>query len=513
MGPAKPIRAAQYVRMSTEHQRYSIDYQIAAMATYALERGILIERTYADSGISGLKFENRAGLKALLGDVVSGEFGLDLILVYDVSRWGRFQDPDQSAHYEFLCRQAGIGVEYCAEAFDNDGSPMAAILKGLKRVMAAEYSRDLSLKVQQALLRVAADGYHAGGSAGYALRRVIVDKEGAVLARLGAGERKMIVDHRVRLVWGPAEEVETVRRIFRLFTITGMTQVAISHLLNSEGLLTDRGTPWTPRWVRGVLMNPRYAGVVRYNYRDRTLGSRETYRPPDEHVLVTGVLDPIVSLEIFERAQTIIANRYCRLTDAELLERLGALVKRGLTLSVAVINDAPDLPNAEVISRRLGGLKRVYGLIGYDRERSLRERSPHLSDEEMLQLLRELLEQKGRLGYALIESQNHMPSAYTYRNRFGSLWRAYELIGYTPPKPPAKPRPEKYQEEVMLEQLAHILLHRGRVDGMVLRRSPGTPSKETYRRRFGSLDAAVARAEAMLRERGDRASSASSTPP
>jgi DNA invertase Pin-like site-specific DNA recombinase len=37
------------------------------------------------------------------------------VLVYDVSRWGRFQDIDESAHYEFVCKQAGIKVAYCAE--------------------------------------------------------------------------------------------------------------------------------------------------------------------------------------------------------------------------------------------------------------------------------------------------------------------------------------------------------------------------------------------------------------
>lgn len=41
--------------------------------------------------------------------------------VYDVSRGGRFQDTDESAHYEFLCRRAEIAVPYCAEQFENDG--------------------------------------------------------------------------------------------------------------------------------------------------------------------------------------------------------------------------------------------------------------------------------------------------------------------------------------------------------------------------------------------------------
>ncbi len=69
------------------------------------------------------------------------------ILVYDISRWGRFQDADESAYYEYICRRADIQVQYCAEQFENDGSPVATIVKGVKRAMAGEYSRELSVKV------------------------------------------------------------------------------------------------------------------------------------------------------------------------------------------------------------------------------------------------------------------------------------------------------------------------------------------------------------------------------
>jgi hypothetical protein len=47
----------------------------------------------------------------------------------------------------YRCRRARISVHYCAEMFPNDGSVMAALLKAVKRAMAAEYSRELSAKV------------------------------------------------------------------------------------------------------------------------------------------------------------------------------------------------------------------------------------------------------------------------------------------------------------------------------------------------------------------------------
>ncbi len=54
--------------------------------------------------------------------MMSGRAQFKVILVYDVSRWGRFQDVDEAAHYEFLCRSASVPVRYCAEQFENDGS-------------------------------------------------------------------------------------------------------------------------------------------------------------------------------------------------------------------------------------------------------------------------------------------------------------------------------------------------------------------------------------------------------
>lgn len=42
---------------------------------------------------------------------------------------GRFQDADESAYYEYICKRAGTPVKYCNEQFDNDGSPVATIVK------------------------------------------------------------------------------------------------------------------------------------------------------------------------------------------------------------------------------------------------------------------------------------------------------------------------------------------------------------------------------------------------
>jgi hypothetical protein len=149
------LPAAQYLRMSTEHQQYSLQNQSAAIRKYADSHGCEIVQTYSDAAKSGVALKRRTGLRQLLQDVVSGNAPYRAILVYDVSRWGRFQDTDESAHYEFVCKSAGVPVHYCAETFANDGSLPSMIMKALKRTMAGEYSRELGVKVLAGQKRLA----------------------------------------------------------------------------------------------------------------------------------------------------------------------------------------------------------------------------------------------------------------------------------------------------------------------------------------------------------------------
>jgi DNA invertase Pin-like site-specific DNA recombinase len=81
----------------------------------------------------------------LTDDVSSGAADLSALLVYDVSRSGRFQEADESAYYEYICKEAVTAVHYCAEQFESDASLSATIIKGMKRAMA----RDLGAGVRR----------------------------------------------------------------------------------------------------------------------------------------------------------------------------------------------------------------------------------------------------------------------------------------------------------------------------------------------------------------------------
>jgi DNA invertase Pin-like site-specific DNA recombinase len=363
----KPVRAAQYVRMSTEHQKYSTENQAEAMLQYAARRGIEIVRTYVDAGKSGLSLDGRDALKQLIEDVQNRTADFTIILVYDISRWGRFQDADESAYYEYICKRAGISVQYCAEQFENDGSPVSTIVKGVKRAMAGEYSRELSVKVFTGQCRLIELGYRQGGPPGYGLRRSLVDQARAAKGQLSRGEHKSIQTDRVVLTPGPPEEVETVRWMYRSFVKEGKPEREIANTLNDRGIVTDLGRPWTRGTVHQVLINEKYIGNNVWNRASFKLKRKRVRNSPEMWIRAEGAFDPIVDQSLFEAAQKII-----------------------------------------------------------------RERSHKLSNEEMIALLQRLLQDRGYLSGLIIDETEPLPSSSAYQSRFGSLLRAYELVGFTP---------------------------------------------------------------------------------
>ena len=123
--------------MSTEHQQYSPQNQTDVIRQYAADHNMDIVREYSDHGRSGLNIAGRDGLNQLMSDVEAKRSDFTSFLVYDVSRWGRLQDVDESAYYEYVLKRAGIRVHYCAEQFENDGSTSSSMLKTLKRSMAS----------------------------------------------------------------------------------------------------------------------------------------------------------------------------------------------------------------------------------------------------------------------------------------------------------------------------------------------------------------------------------------
>jgi DNA invertase Pin-like site-specific DNA recombinase len=368
--PVSAPRAAQYLRMSTDQQRYSLENQMAAIAIFAASRHLTLVKTYQDKGRSGLRFGNRKGLQALISDIEDRRADFDCVLVYDVSRWGRFQDIDESAYYEFICRRGGVKVHYCAEQFENDGSFVSAIMKNMKRAAAGDFSRDLSLKVFAGSCHLTRLGFKQGGSAGYGLQRVLVDQFGSQRWILAPGDRKVLMTDRVILRPGRPEEVATVRRVFRGFVRERKTELEIARELNEEGILNEFGRPWRMLAIRRLLTCEKYIGNYIYNQKSGKLKGRRTPNPPDLWVRCDGAFEGIIEPNLFKAAGKIVGARARRTirawkSDVQMLELLRALLEKKGRLTCAIIEGAADLPCSMTYIERFGTLKQAYEKIGY----------------------------------------------------------------------------------------------------------------------------------------------------
>ena len=366
------VRAAQYVRMSTDHQKYSTEHQATALQQYAARRGLQIVRTYADEGKSGLRLDGRDALKQLIDDVQNKKADFKTILVYDISRWGRFQDADESAYYEYICKSAGINVQYCAEQFENDGSPVSTIVKGVKRAMAGEYSRELSVKVFAGQCRLIELGFRQGGPPGYGLRRSLVDEAGRSKGSLARGEQKSIQTDRVVLVAGPQEETENVRWAYRTFVNDGKSEREIACILNERGILTDFDRPWTRGSVHQLLINEKYIGNNVWNRASFKLKKKRVHNDPEMWLRAEGAFDSIVERPLFNAAQAIIRDRSHKLSDDSMIAALQQLLQDEGYLSGLIIDEAENLPSSSAFQSRFGSLLRAYQLVGFTPERDYR---------------------------------------------------------------------------------------------------------------------------------------------
>jgi DNA invertase Pin-like site-specific DNA recombinase len=351
--------------MSRDHQKYSTLNQQDAIAAYAANRGLTIVSTYKDDGKSGLHIEGRAALKRLIEDVKARRADFEFILVYDISRWGRFQDADESAYYEFICKDAGIQVLYCAEQFENDGSLASALHKTLRRGMAGEFSRDLSTKVFVGLCRIVKLGFFHGGPPGYGLRRCLLDDGRTFRMQLEHGQRKSLQTDRCVLAPGPPSEVETVKRIFKAFVEDRKSVRLIAWGLNERQIPNSIGNPWSTRNVVDVLTNERYLGNTIFNRTSFKLQQKRVMNPREMWVRHDGAFEPIVAPEIFTAAQALIAQRRQSWSEQQKLRRLKASQREKEALSQEIRAAARDATRPKPFEERFESLGAAHRMSAY----------------------------------------------------------------------------------------------------------------------------------------------------
>lgn len=491
MSRRKLIPAAQYLRMSTDHQQFSFANQKEVIRKYAARNGFAITRTYNDAGKTGVNLRQRPGLKALLRDVKSGSSNFKAILVYDVSRWGRFQDTDEPASYEFVCKQAGISLHYCAEQFVNDGTTHSSMMKILRRIMAAEYSRELSAKVYAGQRRLTQLGFKMGGTAPYGLRRLMISADRRPKRRLKPGERKAIQAYRVILAPGPESEVEWVRRIYFLAAREKKTSVQIACELDRENVRFVNGRPWTSQAVYRVLTNPVYTGCSVWGRTTQRIKQPITHLPRGQWVVTPQSYTPIVDQHTFERVQRIMPRRktYRYKSEEELLKQLKHVLDREGRLNLHIINHARGMFRGETYSRHFGSLLEAYKRIGYRATPRAVKASEHMTQMNALrrQLLRHLLDLfPGTVRLVRDRGLVKVPPNKWVVNNAAFVPviapRTFDL---------AQTRIRREADRLwtdrdIIESLKRLLGVKGRITERLIKKTPGTPHQDTLRQRFGS---------------------------
>ena len=379
--------AVEYVRMSTDRQVYSISNQQDEIKKYAQENNIQIIRSYIDGGKSGLKLNGRNELKKLLSDALNPQEKFQLILVYDVSRWGRFQDTDESAHYEFICRQAGRQVIYIAEQFVNDNSPISSIVKNIKRVMAGEYSRELSNKILQSQLRRARSGNFLGGYVNYGLQREIYDQENTKKYKAEYGQWKSIKSDKTLLALGPESEVAEVKEIYRKFNELKWSYHEIASDLEKRNIAPPKPfQKWNRTIVKGILTNSRYVGTLSYNKFSTRLGTPKTPNPVGNHVYAKNALKPIIEQHTFDKTQERI-RKNIRIHEVDyLIEWLRKILTEHGKITANLIREIPKAPRVKTYIKYFGTLKAAYTIVGFGREKTATPRKKaQLASEEIVE--------------------------------------------------------------------------------------------------------------------------------
>ncbi|MDB5860855.1 MAG: hypothetical protein JWQ76_4544 [Ramlibacter sp.] len=357
-----------------------------------------VAATYEDAGRSGVSLKYRPAMRQLLQEVTAAGCPYSVVLVYDVSRWGRFEDTDASAYYEYHCRLNGVDVVYVRETFPADRSPMAVLLKNLKRAMAAEYSRELGVKTRAGQAWALTRGYQMGALPCIGFRRLAVSSEGRTKRLLEPLERKSYPTDRIRWVLGPPDEVELAKSVFLQYATTQVSMEQITKALNALGAVSHRGLRFKVNTIANLLSCEAFIGNFVWGRRDDRTGLRRCEDDPAFQRL-PAVLPALVSREIWDRVQWKRAHpqQPARISREGIIEKLRIAVRRNPALRAWELT-AYECPSESVLRKEFGSFVAAVRLAGRDdsisRDTGSRCRMEHicltnLFSADLLRLLRQ----------------------------------------------------------------------------------------------------------------------------
>lgn len=283
-------RAAIYARVSTVEQAdegYSIDAQLKILRNICDEKGFELVEEFVDRGISGKDIVNRPGLQAMLQAVE--ERRLDIVLVWKMNRLSR-KITDMLNIVDSLKL---YNVEFYSHTDNIDtNTPQGSFQFHIMAAVSEFERKNIAENVKMGMIERAQSGRWNGGVVyGYDIIKVrdTMRKRGDTLLEIN-----------------PAE-AEVVRKIFNLYN-QGDGYKTIANRLNHEGHKTKHKREHSINGVKTILMNPLYAGYIRYNVRQEWSTKRRKNINPDP-VLVKGIHDPIIDERTWKRTQELLKGR------------------------------------------------------------------------------------------------------------------------------------------------------------------------------------------------------------
>jgi site-specific DNA recombinase len=267
------MKAAIYTRVSTDRQSiegYSLEAQHDKLIQYIETNKGELFKTYTDPGISAKNLK-RPAVQEMISDLKNGLF--DTLLVHKLDRLTR----NISDLYDLveLFNKHGIKVISHSENIDTS-SPMGRMFVYVLGIFAQMYRENLSEEVRKGQSKRAEKG----------LLSVSVPMFGY---QLGETEKLIIKE----------DEAQWVKWIFEQY-IQGKGTTTIAKELNSLGVRRNQGALWDQNKAMSVIENVTYTGKTHW---------KAANEPEENRIIRQGTHEPIITQEIFNKAQRVLQRR------------------------------------------------------------------------------------------------------------------------------------------------------------------------------------------------------------
>jgi site-specific DNA recombinase len=326
----KTISAVGYVRMSSDKQEKSPDQQREVINKLAKREGYRIVRWYEDLRISGDATEKRKDFQRMVRDAGSSR-DFQAILCWDYSRFGRFASIEAGRWIDPL-RKAGVQLVTATEGLIDWTTFAGRVMNALYSEGKNQFLTDLSKNVIRGKVRSVMAGHVCGSRAPYGYDRVVVDPATNQRTRLKRRQKalKPAGWYTTLDLSDDPQEIETLRWIFEVFIQKRVSLLSIARDLNKRGRRGAEGGVWTTHQIKKLLANPVYCGDLVWNRVRRgkyycyfkgeicpdaeltsagVMPGNSRHMPKESWIVKTGAIPPIVTRDVWEKAQARLADR------------------------------------------------------------------------------------------------------------------------------------------------------------------------------------------------------------